>query len=739
MAPGNLPLKALEPMKVKSRIASYILTGLGLMLLFLLVRHSTWEGSKDLHTLMEVIATLLAFMVGVLGLTRYHTQPQNTILLIGVAFLGTAFLDGYHAIVTSQWFDQLWPSPPPQLIPWSWNASRIFLALMMFLSWLAWRREVRLGVRGAISPSSVYISVTLLTLSAFVFFAVTPLPRAYYPEFAFGRPEEFASASLFLLALIGYLSKGAWRKDSFEHWIVLSLIVGFVCQAAFMSSSFRLYDTMFDVAHLLKKASYICVLIGLLVSLMQVLRQAKRDRLALAASEEQYRLLIQRVDGYAIIMVDQAGLVTSWNEGAERIMGYTTEDALGKPMSIFFTPEAIAADKPDILLRQAAAQGQVEDEGWRVRKDGSHFFANELLSTIHNEVNQLIGFSKIIRDITEQKARERLAVLRHQLADLTTSGSQEQMLKLALETAEQITESRISFFCLVDENQNVISLRAWSTGAPIEMSLSDDQHPQCTISGAGHWADCLRRSAPVIDNDAAARQDQLRSSAGLIRLVRQLTVPVMQNDRPAAVVGIANKPRNYEAQDVALLTSLAEVTFDFLERLQAEQRVRFMAFNDALTGLPNRLLLEDRLSQALALSRRSNRLLAVCYLDLDEFKCVNDHLGHQAGDRLLVEFAQRMQRMLREGDTLARLGGDEFVILLNGLSDINQCEEILHRVLLVAAQPFDLDGHQASVSASIGATLFPDDPNDPDILLRHADQAMYQAKGLGKNRFKLYS
>jgi signal transduction histidine kinase len=123
--------------------------------------------------------------------------------------------------------------------------------------------------------------VGVLTLISFAFFAFVPLPAAYYSNLPFGRPEEFVSAVFFLLALIGFLRKGAWKTEAFEHWVVLSLIVGLVCQIAFMSSSFRLFDSMFDVAHLLKKVSCLCVLTGLLISLTDVLLQAERDKVEL--------------------------------------------------------------------------------------------------------------------------------------------------------------------------------------------------------------------------------------------------------------------------------------------------------------------------------------------------------------------------------------------------------------------------------------------------------------------------
>jgi diguanylate cyclase (GGDEF)-like protein/PAS domain S-box-containing protein len=168
-----------------------------------------------------------------------------------------------------------------------------------------------------------------------------------------------------------------------------------------------------------------------------------------------------------------------------------------------------------------------------------------------------------------------------------------------------------------------------------------------------------------------------------------------------------------------------------------QQCLEQMAHYDALTQLPNRVLLADRLRIALALARREDRLLAICYLDLDGFKPVNDTLGHEAGDRLLTAVAGRLKQCLREGDTVARLGGDEFVLLLGGLSSIEEGERALNRLLAAVAEPYALgDGLlPVTVSASVGVTLFPLDHADPDILLRHADQAMYQAKHSGRNRY----
>ena len=159
---------------------------------------------------------------------------------------------------------------------------------------------------------------------------------------------------------------------------------------------------------------------------------------------------------------------------------------------------------------------------------------------------------------------------------------------------------------------------------------------------------------------------------------------------------------------------------------------------DALTGVPNRRLLADRLGQSIVHAQRGGKMLAVCYIDLDGFKEVNDRFGHEVGDQLLVDITRRLQEVLRAGDTLARLGGDEFVLLFNDLEQVAECFQILDRVMETIAAPMRFGSHQIGVSASIGVTFYPADDEDGDTLMRHADQAMYIAKQSGKNRYHLY-
>jgi diguanylate cyclase (GGDEF)-like protein/PAS domain S-box-containing protein len=177
---------------------------------------------------------------------------------------------------------------------------------------------------------------------------------------------------------------------------------------------------------------------------------------------------------------------------------------------------------------------------------------------------------------------------------------------------------------------------------------------------------------------------------------------------------------------------------DITKRKLAEEKLERIAHYDLLTNLPNRVLLADRLSQAMMQCQRRKRSVAVAYLDLDGFKTVNDTHGHDMGDKLLIALSQRIKEALREGDTLARVGGDEFIAVMADLEKIKNNNPVLERLLKAAADPVTIGDTVLQVSASIGVTLYPQDGANTDQLIRHADQAMYIAKQAGKNRYHLF-
>jgi diguanylate cyclase (GGDEF)-like protein/PAS domain S-box-containing protein len=187
------------------------------------------------------------------------------------------------------------------------------------------------------------------------------------------------------------------------------------------------------------------------------------------------------------------------------------------------------------------------------------------------------------------------------------------------------------------------------------------------------------------------------------------------------------------------ITHVAGIAEDITARHEQQRQLEELAHLDPLTRLPNRALLGDRMNQSMARCRRTGEMMAICMLDLDGFKPVNDQYGHKVGDELLVQLAGRLNQAMRADDTVARLGGDEFVLLLSGLLSSLEAEDALIRLRRVINQPFQLGEHIARVSASIGVTLYPSDTGDADTLLRHADHAMYLAKEGGKNRYVFFN
>ena len=178
---------------------------------------------------------------------------------------------------------------------------------------------------------------------------------------------------------------------------------------------------------------------------------------------------------------------------------------------------------------------------------------------------------------------------------------------------------------------------------------------------------------------------------------------------------------------------------DITVRKRAEERAQFLANYDVLTGLPNRFLMQDRLTQAVAQAHRNRLRVAVMHIDLDRFKVVNETLGHYVGDALLKQAAERIRKSTREGDTVARVGGDEFTIVFPNVTSLQALSTTAEKILSDLAKPFPSDGQELFVSASIGLSLYPDDAATVDEIIKHSDAAMYSAKHLGRNNFQFFT
>ena len=368
-----------------TRAAYYYTTAISIV--FLAAVTTNWQGSAQLHTVMEAVSTVLALTVGALALVRYYSKPDPIYLLVGVGFLGATFLDGYHAIVTSAYFKPFMPSDLPQLIPWSWVASRQFLSALIFLSGLAWLS--RANVR------AIYAGAAVFTLASFAFFAFAPLPPAYYPDLFFHRPEEFGPALFFGLALYGLLKKGTWRVSFFEHWLVLSLIICTISQAVFMSRSAGLFDYGFDVAHSLKIVGYICVLAGLLASTLVIFNRA---------TDSVRELEFQRfaLDQHSIVSItDVRGTIRYANDKFCEISGYHYDELIGQNHSL------LRSDEHDRDFYKSLWGTIASGETWRgeiknFKRNGEYYWVDCSIVPFMNDAGKPFQYVAIRTDITCQ-------------------------------------------------------------------------------------------------------------------------------------------------------------------------------------------------------------------------------------------------------------------------------------------------------------------------------------------------
>jgi signal transduction histidine kinase/DNA-binding response OmpR family regulator len=234
---------------------------------------AVWRGNSELHTLLETISSLLALIAGAMALVRYYAKKSSSFLLLGSCFLGAGLLDAYHGSITSSFLVGLTPSALSTLTPWSGVVARVFMSLLMCTNLVVSNREAARPVATRINESLVYVLVGAWALISFLFFAMVRLPPAFYPNLMVHRPAELVPALFFGLAVVGYLRRGAWKTDDFEHWLVLSMIAAFGGEFAYMTFYGRLYDAQFMLGHALKILVYLFVVIGLFSNTFSIFKR----------------------------------------------------------------------------------------------------------------------------------------------------------------------------------------------------------------------------------------------------------------------------------------------------------------------------------------------------------------------------------------------------------------------------------------------------------------------------------
>jgi signal transduction histidine kinase/DNA-binding response OmpR family regulator len=263
----------LDPRIVKHRIVQYTLLACAVFLGSYPAHRAVWRGNAELHTLLEATSSLLSLTAGAMALVRYYAKKSSSFLLLGCCFLGAGLVDAYHGSITSSFLAGFTPSALSALTPWSGVVARVFMSLLMCANLMVSNRETKRPAASRINESLVYFLVGIWALISFLFFALVKLPPAFYPDLMIHRPAELVPALFFGLALAGYLRRGAWKTNGFEHWLVLSLIAAAGGEFAYMTFYGKLYDAQFFVGHAMKILVYLFVLVGLFSNTFSIFKR----------------------------------------------------------------------------------------------------------------------------------------------------------------------------------------------------------------------------------------------------------------------------------------------------------------------------------------------------------------------------------------------------------------------------------------------------------------------------------
>jgi diguanylate cyclase (GGDEF)-like protein/PAS domain S-box-containing protein len=438
----------------------------------------------------------------------------------------------------------------------------------------------------------------------------------------------------------------------------------------------------------------------------------------------------------AILYVADVGVEGRWHyvsPGVWGILGFTSEEWMAD--ADLWARQVHPDDRDRVFDREDKLVDPTAPDEYRMRhRDGTTVWVRDEAALVRDAEGRY-HWHGVILDITDRKLTEaELERRADQQAAVARLG--ERALE-GVEVAELIQDALLE------------ATRMLGVGSGSVLQYTDDTDALVQLAGVGPRpaaGDTRLIDGETLDAPAAAASsqqgsgDHTETAQGIYRAGEPstgLTWQIEGRDGRWGLLWLATGKRRLDAADVDFVQALANILADAIQRRATEDDIRYQALHDPLTGLPNRVLFLDRLGQALA--RRRGAQVAVVLLDIDNFKLVNDSLGHAAGDELLIEIAPRLTNALRPGDTIARLGGDEFVVLIDDVPDARGAAMIAERIVAAFELPFGLATGEHFAKASLGIAITGPEDQHPASLLRDADSAMYQAKARGRGRFEVFN
>ncbi|MCP4596994.1 EAL domain-containing protein [Neptuniibacter sp.] len=398
----------------------------------------------------------------------------------------------------------------------------------------------------------------------------------------------------------------------------------------------------------------------------------------------------------SIVITNIDGTIEYINPKFEQVTGYSFEEAVGQNPKIL--KSGYSSEKEYASMWQELLSGK-EWRGtfYNQKKDGTNYWESASISPIKDSHGQITHFVAVKEDITQQKKAN-------------------DDLKMAAAVFEATQEG----IMITDPDLNITAVNPAFTTITGYSEYDVLGKSPAILSSGKHGADFYQKMWEELWSEGCWSSEVWNKKKDGTLYPQWLSISVVHDDEGKA------------AQYIGVLS-------DMSERKAHEEQIHYQAYYDGLTGLPNRTLLMDRIEHDITVSKRSGHLSSLLFVDLDRFKRVNDTMGHEVGDRLLVEVAERLKSVVRESDTISRFGGDEFVILLTDIPSAESAAVVAEKVINALGQPFDLNGYEVFSGASVGITMTPTDSDVPVELLRLADLAMYKAKESGRNQFHFFA
>lgn len=455
---------------------------------------------------------------------------------------------------------------------------------------------------------------------------------------------------------------------------------------------------------------------------------------ALLANETRFRELFNNMSS-GVAVYEAKNLEASdfvfvdFNRAAERIEKIRKDKVIGRSLLEVF-PGAREFGLLAVLQRV-----------WQTGKPEHHpislYTDNRLTGWRENYLYKLPSGEvvAIFEDVTAKKqAENKLAVesaVNRAVAKISrmiiSSDSLKDISAALLEEILILTGSKHGIIDLVDQKTNNLVAMAFSPEIQAICTMHEEgsalvHAPQGLVNWVLENKTSILSNSPLTDYRAKGIAD------GPTAITRLLAVPAMVNNEFLGIITVAESPRNYEKRDLDTVEQFASLFALAAQKKMAQDHIAHLAHHDPLTGLVNRHIFPDRLAQAMILSQRHRKKIALLYVDLDKFKQINDAHGHLAGDAVLKEIASRLRALLRDSDTVARMGGDEFVVILHDISSKTAVNNVAKKIIAALSEPILFHETQFTVTASVGISIYPDDDREIDALLDKADRAMYQAK-----------